>query len=248
MTRKTIGNFIKTTAIAAAATFASFNAASAHAGLTAVKPAKSSEMGIEQILENTYGGNFTAGGSNFTNGTITATRIDDDFDQVWSGGTFDICAKAKFSDYTQSLGFKLESGGSVVNLFDATGFGLGCLGELNGVVIGEDFCLSRSGDSGSQMSENDENSDARDHMVSYKIEGLGGNDDTYLLFFEDMNLTGSTWGNRSYADYNDLVVQLSRSTGGNIAAPLPPAVLTGGLLLAGNALLALIRKGKRSSK
>ena len=37
------------------------------------------------------------------------------------------------------------------------------------------------------------------------------------------------------SDYNDLVVQVSRSTPA-LAAPLPPAILSGGLLLAGNGL------------
>ena len=81
-------------------------------------------------------------------------------------------------------------------------------------------------------------------MVTFKINGLS-NDPTYLLFFEDLNLTPSIGGNRSYADYNDLVVQVSRSTPA-LAAPLPPAILSGGLLLAGNGLFALVRKVKKS--
>jgi hypothetical protein len=243
MTRKTLSNWMKTTATVAA--FTTFTAASAHAGLTTVKPAKPSEMGIEQILEGTYGGNFSASGSNFTNGTLTATRIDDDFDQVWTGGTFDICAKAKFSGYTQSLGYMSHSDNTIHNLFDTTGFGLACSGSLSNIVIGDDFCFSRDGDSGLQMSELNENTDGRDHMVSFKIDGL--NSPTYLLFFEDLNLTPGLSLNRSYADYNDLVVQVTRSNGGGIAAPLPPAVLTGGVLMAANAVVGLIRR-KRSGK
>src|SRR5947209_15790908 len=103
MTRKTFNNWIRTTTLAAAATM--FGAGSARASFTTVKPANSSEMGIEQILQGTYDGNFTASGNNFTNGAVTATRIDDDLDQVWTGGTFDITAKAKFSGYSQTLGY-----------------------------------------------------------------------------------------------------------------------------------------------
>ena len=51
----------------------------------------------------------------------------------------------------------------------------------------------------------------------------------------------SIGGNRSYADYNDLVVQMSRLSGSPIAAPLPPAVLSGGLLLIGNGIFARLR-------
>src|SRR5438034_10991527 len=103
MIRNTLNNWLRTAALAGA--MAAFPPASANASLTTVKASKPSEMGIEQILEGTYGGNFSASGNDFTNGSITAHRIDDDLDQVWTGGTFDITAKAKFSGYTQSLGY-----------------------------------------------------------------------------------------------------------------------------------------------
>ena len=243
MTRKTISNFIKAAALTVA--FGAFTATSANAGLTTVKAPKVGEMGIEQILENTYGGNFVLSGDNYTNGTITATRIDDDNDQEWSAGTFDLCVKAKFSGYTQSLGY-MGRDNTIHNLLDATGLGLACTGDATNIVIGDEFCLARSGDSGTQMSENDENSDGRDHMISFAIDGL--QQPTYMLFFEDLNLGGGVGGNRSYADYNDLVVQLSRTTGSPVAAPLPPAVLTGGLLLAGNGIIGFVRKSKKAAK
>jgi hypothetical protein len=247
MTRKSISKistWMKTTALSAA--FAAFGATSAHAGLTTVTAPHNAELGIEQILENTYGGNFSASGNDFSNGTISATRIDDTLDEEWSAGTYDINTVAKFSGYTQTLGVMSHSDNTIHNLFSSTGFGLSGTGSLNNVVMGDTFCFTRDGDSGLQMSEINENSDGRDHMISFKINGLG-NDPTYLLFFEDLNLTGSTWGNRSYADYNDLVVQVNRVTGSNpAAAPLPPAVLTGGLLLVGNFIAATIRKAKKA--
>src|SRR5438094_7304159 len=222
MTPNKLSNWIRTATLAAAVTM--FGAASAQASLTAVKPPNASEMGIEQILQGTYGGNFSANGNNFTNGAVTATRIDDDLDQVWTGGTFDITAKAKLSGYSQTLGYVGHPGNGPVNhLLDVTGSGLSAGGTLSHVTIGEDFCFVREGDSGTQMSELNENSDGRDHMISYAIHGLS-NPDTYLLFFEDMDLTASTWKNRSYADYNDLVVQVNRSSATPLAAPLPPAV------------------------
>ena len=246
MTRKSISTWIKSAALSAA--FAAFTATSAHAGLTTVKAPRTGELGIEQILENTYGGNFVASGNNWTNGTITANRIDDSVDQEWSAGNYDIHTVAKFSGYTQTLGVMSHSDNTIHNLFSSTGFGLGGTGSINNVVMSDTFCFSRDGDSGLNMSENDENSDGRDHVVTFKIDGVS-NDPTYLLFFEDMNLTGSTWGNRSYADYNDLVVQLNRVASTNpAAAPLPPAVLTGGLLLAGNGILGFVRKAKKAAK
>jgi hypothetical protein len=245
MTRKTISNFIKAAALSLA--FGAFTATSANAGLTSIKAPKTGEMGIEQILEGTYGGNFTLSGGNLTNGTITAVRVDDDLDQTFAAGTYDICAKAKFSGYTQSLGYMDETGGTMHSLFSTSGFGLGCIGSAGNIVIGDEFCFTRDGESGLQMSENNENSDGRDHVITFAIEGLN-QQPTYLMFFEDLNLGGSVGGNRSYADYNDLVVQLSRVTGSPIAAPLPPAVLSGGLLLIGNGILGLKRRMKRAGK
>lgn len=225
-------------AIVAAATFATFGPISAQASLTTVKPPKPSEMGIEQILENTYGGNFSLVGNNYTNGSITANRIDDSLDQVWHDGKFDINAKAKFSGYSQSLGYETAGGGSTHHLLDVTGFGLGAIGSITGVSIHEsDFAFVRSGDSGTQTSQDALNSDARDHMVTFQIDGVG-NPDTWMLFFEDLNVDGHM-GNRSYADFNDLAVELTRT---GVAAPLPPAVLSGGLILAGNFIVTKLRK------
>jgi len=243
--RTKISTFIKTAALSAA--FATFTATSANAGLTTVKAPHNGEMGIEQILENTYGGNFVASGSNWTNGTITANRIDDSVDQEWSAGNYDIHTVAKFSGYTQTLGIMSHSDTTVHNLFSSSGFGLGGTGSVNNCVMSDTFCFTRDGDSGLQMSEDNENSDGRDHMVSFQVSGLS-NDPTYLLFFEDLNLTNTIGGNRSYADFNDLVVQVSRSTGQAVAAPLPAAFIPGVLLLAGNGVYGFIRKSRKAAK
>ena len=64
MIRKAFNKWLRTAALAGA--MASFTAASAHASFTTVKAAKPSEMGIEQILEGSYGGNFVASGNDFS--------------------------------------------------------------------------------------------------------------------------------------------------------------------------------------
>src|SRR4051812_9425037 len=52
----------------------------ARAGFTPINfshsPRNSREATHEQILEHTYGGDFTADGMNFSNGSVTVTRID----------------------------------------------------------------------------------------------------------------------------------------------------------------------------
>ncbi len=49
-----------------------------HAGFTTITPSK--EPGHASILGDIYGGTFTASGLDFSNGSITATRVDDDLD------------------------------------------------------------------------------------------------------------------------------------------------------------------------
>jgi hypothetical protein len=250
MTRNTISTkistWLKTTALSAA--FVAFGATAANAGLTTVKAPHNGELGIQQILQSTYGGTFNASGNDFSNGSISATRIDDSLDQEWSAGTYDLHTVAKFSGYTQTLGVMSHSDNTIHDLFTSSGFGLSGTGSIDNVVMSDSFCFSRDGDSGLNMSENNENSDGRDHMVTYKISGIS-NDPTYLLFFEDLNRTGNTWGNRSYADFNDLVVQLNRvSDRTPAAAPLPAAFIPGVLLLAGNGVYGFIRKSKRAAK
>ena len=60
-------------------------AASAHAGFSTVG-SNAYEPSHEQILESLYGGDFTASGNDFSNGTVTATRVDDADDEVFASG------------------------------------------------------------------------------------------------------------------------------------------------------------------
>src|SRR3954467_1729819 len=151
MTRNTISTWIKTTTLSAA--FVAFGATAANAGLTTVKAPHNGEMGIQQILQNTYGGTFNASGNNFSNGSISATRIDDSVDQEWSAGTYDLNTVAKFSGYTQTLGVMSHNDNTVHNLFSSSGFGLSGAGSASNVILGDTFCFTRDGDSGLNMSE-----------------------------------------------------------------------------------------------
>lgn len=63
----------------------SLAAASAQAGFSAVND-NPYERSHEQILEDVYGGNFVMSGNDFTNGTVTATRVDDSNDKTFGTG------------------------------------------------------------------------------------------------------------------------------------------------------------------
>src|SRR5205807_6102169 len=100
---------------------------------------------------------------------------------------------------------------------------------------GKQFTWQRSGDSGTQSSLDSDNSDGRDHLIAYVVTGLPDTSGpVWMLFFEDMNRIIGTPKNRTFADYNDLVVEV-RSVVSPI--PLPPAGWAGLLTLAGGALV-----------
>jgi hypothetical protein len=68
----------------AGATLIGANVASA--GFTTINPSLNpAEPTHADILGTLYGGTFSADGVNFTNGTITVTRVDDGLDKLWTG-------------------------------------------------------------------------------------------------------------------------------------------------------------------
>lgn len=216
----------------------------AHAGHTIVRPAPASEIGAAEIFSHVYGGSFAASGSGFTNGSITATRIDDvsssgallsaigpgstgGSDSLWTGGLFEARTLAKFSMNTQSFGTLAgESGGAFQSLFEAGGFGLDVTGSGSIDLTGQTVRWGRSGSTGTHSSLSSDNLDLRDHLVTYRIDGLGTDDSVWALFWEDMNFGATVGKYRSYADYNDFVLEL-RGAPDATAIPLPPAVVPG---------------------
>src|SRR5687767_1300149 len=95
---------IKTVAFLA---LAAFGAADAKAGFTSFNSSKhATEMTHAQILGHTYGGSFaSSGGVDFTNGAVTAQRLDDGgMEQCWTGDVFSARAIARFAGSDQIFG------------------------------------------------------------------------------------------------------------------------------------------------
>jgi hypothetical protein len=214
----------------------------AQAGFSPVNaPSSANEMGHAEILSHTYGGAFVANGVDFTNGSITAHRLDDGnasdmnmavgagTDQCWANGAFSVRAVARFAGYQQTLGIlEGDAGGSFEALFTVSGTGLNVNGGVyNCDMNGKEFRFARGGGAGVGdmfTSLNLDNFSAADQMVSYKLTGPGGLT-KYLLCFEDAGAAqGSDW------DYNDLVVEVTPMGVGNVV-PLPSAALSGVALL-----------------
>jgi hypothetical protein len=208
----------------------------AFAGFTNVGLVPAREHSQERILETLYGGDFYRTGADFFNGTITVRRVDDTMtitpamsmargtigdttDETWAGAKFTARAVAKFSDNTQNLA--IDGGNGLHHLFSAFGYGYSVTGSATfdaSNIASARFV--RSGDSGTHSSRASENSDGRDHMITYEVLGLSGvSDKVWVMFWEDLNKTPGMSNKRTYADYNDLVVE-TRAT----AVPLPAGV------------------------
>ena len=220
----------------------------AKAGLTHVGASKTAgEATAEQILSRTYGGTFVPsgnGGGDFTNGSVTAARIDDDggAEQRWNVNVTSARAVAAFSGYNQSFGQIV--GGAYKPLFDVSGRGFDVSGSADlaaGARPAGGFTFARAGDDRVLhervfSSRPADNHGGEDHLVSYRVSGTGAPGQTYLLFWEDAIGRGSDF------DHNDLVVELKTAGGEALLIPLPSAAWTG---LSGLGALALLRGTRR---
>jgi hypothetical protein len=171
---------------------------SARAGFTPINPPPFGEDTHQEIFSAVYGGNFVPTGAlnlDFTNGTITATRVEDfvdptlslsrfeplslinsygSDDQIWQADFQFASAEAKFAVFQQKFGYFLGlDGNEYHNLFDQTGLiynvqGESSLAEVSGQVIR----WARAGEDRIVSSRPSDNADGMDHMVTYQITGV----------------------------------------------------------------------------
>jgi hypothetical protein len=173
------------------------------------------------LLNNIYDSDdfgFTGGQNDlsYTNGTITAARLDDDTDQWWNDASITAVAKARFAGYGQSFGY--NSGSGPVALFSISGSDYDVSGSASVNLTGETWQWVRTGETeGPWSSVESLNSDKTDHMITFLITGLNTDLTTLLLCWEDKTFqTGSDW------DYNDMVIEVQAQT-----VPVPGAILLG---------------------
>lgn len=212
------------------------------AGFTNVGKVPAAEHSQERMLEQFYGGDFTRIGADFFNGSISVRRVDDGMtvnpamslargtigdttDESFDGANLTIRPMARFSGNSQSL--SISDGSTTHKLFDVTGYGYDINStQWSGELFGKTIEFIREGDSGVQSSITGKNSDGRDHMITYEVLGLKGKGKTWLMLFEDLNLTPGLAKGRTSSDFNDLAFEV-RAT----AVPLPAAVWAGGAII-----------------
>jgi len=197
----------------------------------------SGEPDHQAVFDGIYGGTFVPTGAGlpngynteYSNGTVTLTRVDDDGfvallnmllgspgsgdDDVWNDGVTTAVAEARFAGNPQEFGY--DTGAGYVKLFDVTGSGFAVTGS--GMVTfgpGTTWEWSRVNDSDGgplvtpHYSEETSNSDGLDHMVTYYATGVPGVPATstvWVVCWEDLN---GPMGGGSDRDFNDLVVQM----------------------------------------
>ncbi len=225
-------------------------AGQAKAGYTTINApnyGKGGEASQAEILSNSYGGTFTANGLNFTNGSTTAIRINDDNDQVWNLHILSTKTLATFASLKQGLG--ITDGKSFEQLFNVSGKGFAATGGTGEVDTPKSYEFVRNGGSSTAFSSKDaDNNDGKDHMVTYllvnndirpasKVQG-GEHELTFVTFWEDLSKA-----KHSDFDFNDLAVEIKASC--PVVVPLPAAAWSGLMTLAGGAVAAGYRKARR---
>lgn len=187
----------------------------------------------QEIFSHVYGSPFVPSGLNYTNGSITAVRVDDAVDQIWQDFWESANVKAIFAANDQKFGYKLgDSGGSFVELINATGEDYAVTGSANLTsVSAQTLRWVRAGDGFAFSSKPTENTDGKDHMVTYQIQGLTDGKKTFFLFFEDL-ATGEPTAD---FDYQDLVIKLTAIPEPEANVPEPTSL---GLLALGGMMLA----------
>lgn len=204
------------------------------------------EPSHSQLLDDIYGGTFMStgvGGVDFTNGTITASRVFDaggglpmlhlvtggpsGVDQIWTDGTATVTAEAKFALFGQSFGWNGGGLGTTYNelLTDADVGGP----PVTFMVTGDFLWGIDPTTPNTWWSMQSNNTDgAGDHLITYQISGLGVPETVWLLFWEDEEVTTSD------LDFNDFVIEVR-------AIPEPATAM---LLLMGGAA-GLLRRRRR---
>lgn len=235
----------------------------ARASLTPVAAPFGVEATHAQIFSHVYGGVFAPapnGAAVYTNGAVTATRIEDTIgkmglgsnlnlvsgvpdptvtDQRWEDGIAITSAVARFAGFTQEFGY--DDGNGYVKLFDVTTHGPGGYNVSGSAshhfAPGTPWNWMRGGTGQMYYSENARNSDMLDHMITYQITGLNTRDTVWMLFWEDRP---GPLRHGSDRDFNDLVVEI-RATVAQVV-PVP-----GGLLLCGLGLVLCRAMPRRRS-
>lgn len=205
-----------------ALTLSLFVSSASMAAFTPINAPYPGEDDQATILSTVYGGSFVANGVDFSNGAITATRVDDDNDKLF---TFDVATArplARFGRLQIEAGFREGSEESLALVTGKRYDVSGNLGKVNQTGPVEAIIKTSEGN----VFSSDSNPDGADHLVTYLLSGEGVKADTYVLFWEDR----AQGDKRADFDFNDLVIEAKIN---GAVVPLPAAAIPGLAMLVG---------------
>lgn len=143
--------------------------------------------------------------------SIIAYRVDDALDQIWNTDCV-VSAKAKYAGQNQSFGWDegALNGTNYNQLLTDADIILGTNVLVNTGEVSFLWGLKSTGSMGNYLwwSKTSLNYDGKDHMVTYRIEGLNTDCEVYLLFFEDLPKYDYKGHTLADWDYNDFVVEI----------------------------------------
>jgi hypothetical protein len=230
---------MKSLVVAAFVAGAVVSVSPARAGYTAVKqPKRGAGPSHERILESVYGGNFVAdaAGLSFSNESgVTVTRVEDGAggDELWTGKTIAARAVAAAAGKQRAAKyFGATVAGQPRDLVTTSGRQLTPAdGSQQSAVVDNELVFRQGNGRRAKAfsSIGAANKDGMDHLVTYEVKGLTGQQSSvYLLCWEDR------FARRSDRDYNDLVIEAKAAEVASRAPlteplliPLPPAAWPG---------------------
>jgi hypothetical protein len=225
-------------------------ASTAFAGFTTINTGSTPTQ--PQILDQVYGGSFTLeDGVDYSNGSLTAVRVSDTApqsgglsydnpgpnatDQLWQASN--VIAKVESSnaeDPSTPFGYiPGSSGGTFVPLFSVTGSGYAVSGTGSFSPGSGSFRFGAENRFGLLSTLPSDNNDSQDHVVTYEINGLGGGDKTWLLFFNDYGDNGTD----ANFNFQNLSVQLQTVPLSSSSTPEP-----GSMMVVGGVGVALLKR------
>jgi Domain of unknown function (DUF4114) len=191
-------------------------------GYTSINPPPGAELNHQQILDMVYGGTFGLSGiRDYTNGTVTATRVADNGvggilkiltgnplsadDQNWSDGITTVMMEAKYAGDNHDFGWFNDSVPSGFQfLLNTNSIGSSVIVNLSS-QFRWGLKNNTTGNTWTSLeSDNVASGSSYDQMVTYQVTGLGTGETVWLVFWED-RIHGEFY--EDY-DFNDAVIEL----------------------------------------
>lgn len=201
-----------------------------YAGFTKVAGPLTQQPTQSEILSQLYGGTFAGDGESYSNGSVTAERVEDfeaaKTDQTWKAGKYIVRSVAKFTSEESRFYASNPPNPQVI----ATDYGYASSSPVT-ITTPDDFYFTARNYYGTSSTDVSMNSDNADHFITYQIQNDGA--PKFVLFWEDLPQSRTVrTSEASWSDFNDLVLEVQSAAPNGAVIPLPPAAYAGAVTMA----------------